>query len=274
MSEPGLEAIVSLRHPEPHQLLGAHAEGDGTRVRAFRPEAEAITLLADDGQSWPMEALGRGLFEVRVPGTLGPYHFQVRYPGGPTFTLGDPYRFWPTLGEQDTYFLNDRPPRAALGEARGASNAPRRNRGHGLRGLGTGGGGRLGGRRLQRLGRPAEPHAPDGHLGGVGALRARGRRGTAVQVRDPAPRRRPTVPQGRPVRLPHRGTAGNRLGGAPARPLPLARPGVARRPGHGADVLHPDGHLRGAPRLVAPRAGGRRPPAHLSRDRRAARRRT
>ena len=113
MSEPGLEAIVSLRHPAPHQLLGAHPAGDGTRVRAFRPEAEGITLLADDGRSWPMKALGRGLFEVRVPGTLGPYHFQVRYPGGPTFVLGDPYRFWPTLGEQDTYYLNtgrhDRP---------------------------------------------------------------------------------------------------------------------------------------------------------------------
>src|SRR5262249_8047000 len=106
VSDPGLEALVSLRHPGPHQLLGAHADGDGTRVRAFRPEAESITLQADDGRSWPMQPLGRGLFEVRVPGTLGPYHFQVHYPGGPTFTLGDPYRFWPTLGEQDTYFLN------------------------------------------------------------------------------------------------------------------------------------------------------------------------
>ena len=35
MSEPGLEAIVALRHPEPHQVLGAHADGDGTRVRAY-----------------------------------------------------------------------------------------------------------------------------------------------------------------------------------------------------------------------------------------------
>jgi 1,4-alpha-glucan branching enzyme len=107
MTREELDQVVRLRHPEPHRVLGAHPDGDGTRVRAFRPDAEAITLQADEGAEWPMLPLGQGLFEVRVPRPLEGYHFRIRYPGGQSFTLGDPYRFWPTLGEQDTYYLNE-----------------------------------------------------------------------------------------------------------------------------------------------------------------------
>ena len=102
-----LDAVVALQYPEPHQVLGAHPDGGGTVVRAFRPDAEAITVLGDDGSEWPMQPLGQGLFEVRVPRQLGPYHLQVRYPGPQSFILGDPYRFWPTLGELDLYYLNE-----------------------------------------------------------------------------------------------------------------------------------------------------------------------
>jgi 1,4-alpha-glucan branching enzyme len=103
-----LEAIRTLRHPEPHQILGAHpVPGGGTVVRAFRPDAEGITVIADDGGEWPMHPLGRGMFEVRAPRTLGPYHLAVTYPGGRRFMLGDPYRFWPTLGELDAYLINE-----------------------------------------------------------------------------------------------------------------------------------------------------------------------
>ena len=105
---PALEALRALHHPEPHQVLGAHpAPGGGTVVRAYRPEAEAITVIADDGAEWPMQPLGGGMFEAHAPGPVGPYHLAVRYPGGRRFTLGDPYRFWPTLGELDLYLLNE-----------------------------------------------------------------------------------------------------------------------------------------------------------------------
>jgi len=103
-----LDAIRALHHPEPHQILGAHPEpGGGTVVRAFRPDAEGITVIADDGGEWPMRPLGQGLFEVRAPRAIGPYHLSVTYPGGRRFTLGDPYRFWPTLGELDAYLVNE-----------------------------------------------------------------------------------------------------------------------------------------------------------------------
>ncbi len=103
-----LDAIRALHHPEPHQILGAHPEpGGGTVVRAYRPDAEGITVIADDGGEWPMRPLGQGMFEVRAPRAIGPYHLCVSYPGGRRFTLGDPYRFWPTLGELDAYLVNE-----------------------------------------------------------------------------------------------------------------------------------------------------------------------
>jgi 1,4-alpha-glucan branching enzyme len=105
--EAALNQLVALRHPEPHQLLGMHAVGGETVVRAFRPEAEAITVHADDGRQFPMAALGRGLFAVHLPGTDAfPYTLEVRYPQR-SFTLRDPYAFWPTLGELDLHLLGE-----------------------------------------------------------------------------------------------------------------------------------------------------------------------
>jgi 1,4-alpha-glucan branching enzyme len=105
--EAALNQLVALRHPEPHQLLGMHAVGGEVVVRAWRPEAEAVTVHADDGRQFPMTALGRGLFSLQLKGTQAfPYKLDVRYPQR-SFTLRDPYAFWPTLGELDLHLLGE-----------------------------------------------------------------------------------------------------------------------------------------------------------------------
>jgi len=102
-----IDQLVALRHPEPHQLLGMHATGQGVVVRALRPEAEAVTVVADDGRTFPMDALGRGLFAAHLTGVAPfPYRLEIRYPGR-SFVLRDPYCFWPTLGELDLYLLGE-----------------------------------------------------------------------------------------------------------------------------------------------------------------------
>ena len=84
-----------------------HAEGDAVVVRVLRPDAEAVTVLADDGRTFSMTPLGRGLFSLRLPGTAPfTYRLRVDYPGR-SFTLRDPYSFWPTLGELDLYLLGE-----------------------------------------------------------------------------------------------------------------------------------------------------------------------
>lgn len=110
MNDINLSNLVAMRHRDPHSILGAHPGPEGVVVRAFRPEAEALTLLSDDGSSWPMlRTNDAGLFEVLVPdrSVVFPYRLEVAYPGARTFVLRDPYAFLPTLGDVDIYLASE-----------------------------------------------------------------------------------------------------------------------------------------------------------------------
>ena len=100
-----VELVVRRDHPDPHHLLGAHPDGRRVVVRAFRPEAERVHVVPEGGG--PIELERRhpaGLFEGTLKGSLPlRYRLEVTYAGGATFTLDDPYRFLPTLGELDVH---------------------------------------------------------------------------------------------------------------------------------------------------------------------------
>src|SRR5439155_6194371 len=99
-----LELIVARDHPNPHRVLGAHEADDGVVVRAYRPEASAVRILLAGAEPIDLERIRPpGLFEGLVRGAAPPlvYRLEVDYPDGKTFTLDDPYRFLPTLGELD-----------------------------------------------------------------------------------------------------------------------------------------------------------------------------
>ncbi len=105
-----IERLLTLEHPEPHELLGIHPTPDGVVVRAYRPNAEGVILIVDGKSRMPMERRNEaGFFEVLVPGRreVFPYLFEVRYPGGETFTVVDPYRFLPTVGELDLHLWGE-----------------------------------------------------------------------------------------------------------------------------------------------------------------------
>src|SRR6266852_1621735 len=165
-----------------------------------------------------------------------------------------------------------RPPRAPLGAARSPPGAPPGHVRHLVRGLGAHRAVRVGGGRLQLVGRPPAPDARHGLAGHLGAVRPRGGPRDALQVRGPARQRRSAPPQGGPARVSHRGSAANRVGGARAGSVPvegrrLHQVTRRRRPAQAAHL-----HLRSAHRLVAARGGGGRSVADLGRGGRAARR--
>jgi 1,4-alpha-glucan branching enzyme len=107
-----LQRLASLRHPNPHHVLGAHPEAEGLAIRVWRPEASAVSALPEGGAA-PIPLLPvasvPGLFEVRLPKgrALFKYRLEVRYPNGEKFVLDDPYAFLPTLGDQDLYFAGE-----------------------------------------------------------------------------------------------------------------------------------------------------------------------
>jgi len=100
-----IRRLLDLSHPDPHSLLGIHPDGDGVVVRTFRPDAERVTVVPDFGGRVPAVHRRGGVFEARLNDRrdLFGYLIEVRYPGGATFTLRDPYSFPPTLGELDSH---------------------------------------------------------------------------------------------------------------------------------------------------------------------------
>jgi 1,4-alpha-glucan branching enzyme len=107
-----IEALVSRDSADPHGVLGAHPtrSGSGVKIRAYRPAAEAVTVLVD-GE--PAAQLKRchpgGVFEGTVKGASLPlaYQLEVRYPDGGTYTIDDPYRFAPTFGDLDLHLAGE-----------------------------------------------------------------------------------------------------------------------------------------------------------------------
>ena len=103
-----LERLQNSEHHDPHSLLGAHPVGDGLVVRTHHPDAEGCELLLD-GEAWPMESIGGGVFGVLLPQHELPLAYELRFsfPDGSSWVRGDPYRFTPTVGEMDAYLFNE-----------------------------------------------------------------------------------------------------------------------------------------------------------------------
>ncbi len=98
-----LDRLVEGTETDPHRILGPHED----LVRAWRPDAASITLVLPDGTRVPMEREHpAGVFVAKgVKATE--YRLEVTYPGGDTWMVDDPYRFWPTLGDVDLYLLGE-----------------------------------------------------------------------------------------------------------------------------------------------------------------------
>jgi 1,4-alpha-glucan branching enzyme len=104
-----LSALLALQHPSPHTVLGAHLVGQEVLFRAMRPDAKAVDVLVGSRRI-PLVARTDvpGIFEITVPMEQVPsYVLEIRTPHGATFTLQDPYAFWPTLGDHDLHFLGE-----------------------------------------------------------------------------------------------------------------------------------------------------------------------
>src|SRR5207249_3991129 len=89
--------------------LGAHPTDDGVVVRAYKPDALAVRVLPEVGETVDLDRINpAGVFEGLMTGAELPlrYRLEVEYTSG-TFTIGDPYRFLPSLGELDLYLAGE-----------------------------------------------------------------------------------------------------------------------------------------------------------------------
>lgn len=104
-----IEALVELVHNDPHRVLGAHREGATMCVRGYFPGAQACIVLLGEKRLQMKRIHEAGVFEVRMKGVELPlaYRFEVTGAQGETWTQEDPYRFLPTIGQDDLHWFNE-----------------------------------------------------------------------------------------------------------------------------------------------------------------------
>src|SRR5215217_5349396 len=102
-----IERLVRGEHHEPHRLLGAHLDGNQVIIRAWRPDATGVVALVGDERVALTQIHPAGVFEgVLARSDIPGYRLEVAY-GDRTFTIDDPYRFLPTIGELDQHLLGE-----------------------------------------------------------------------------------------------------------------------------------------------------------------------
>jgi 1,4-alpha-glucan branching enzyme len=105
-----LEALVRREHPNPHSVLGAHPQNGGVVVRALRPAACGVTVIADGHPPVELQQIhAGGIFEGTIDDAELPLHYQleVDYGDAGKYTIEDPYAFLPTIGELDQYLIGE-----------------------------------------------------------------------------------------------------------------------------------------------------------------------
>jgi 1,4-alpha-glucan branching enzyme len=101
-----LDRLVGGAHHDPHAVLGAHPHGGGVTVRALRPDATTVTVLAA-GRRWPLRHERAGVWAgVLELADVPDYRLEVGY-GDQRYTVDDPYRYLPTLGQLDLHLISE-----------------------------------------------------------------------------------------------------------------------------------------------------------------------
>ena len=110
LSPAELTALVDATETCPHRFLGLHPLGDGgCVVRCLLPGALSVAVVevGSKAAAIPMARLHAvGLFEQVIPGRVTlRYRLRATYPDGFVGEIEDPYRFLPTISEDDLFLL-------------------------------------------------------------------------------------------------------------------------------------------------------------------------
>ncbi|MDO7868382.1 1,4-alpha-glucan branching protein GlgB [Nocardioides jiangxiensis] len=99
-----VDALVSGHHDDPHRLLGVHVTDDGAVVRALKPLAASVTLVAGDLRV-PLAHVHAGVWEAALDVPVEDYRLEVVWSGSQPQLVDDPWRHWPTVGDLDLHLV-------------------------------------------------------------------------------------------------------------------------------------------------------------------------
>jgi hypothetical protein len=186
-----IEAIVNGYHGDAFGILGPHSVRKKSgqprwEIRAFLPQADAAAVVTGGTRYEMVKKHAQGFFVAALDGEPVPYTLRAHLWDGQEVAIDDPYHFGPQITESDLYLHTE----GTLNEAwltLGSVGAKR--------------GDRLAGRRVQRLGHAAPPHAA-AQWRRLGDIRARYRHRHFVQIQRAVALRGISATEGRPVRVP------------------------------------------------------------------------
>ncbi len=102
-----LQRLLQAEHDDPFGILGMHEVDQHLVVRAFRPDAKAVTVLDrhNPERRFPAERIAdEGFFEARIDEEQRfDYLLEIVTWSGETTRISDPYSYGPVLGELDMH---------------------------------------------------------------------------------------------------------------------------------------------------------------------------
>ncbi len=109
ISDAELDAFLAGDHLQPHRILGLHPGPAGSDIRAYHPDATSAEIQIGRGTVRPMQPLRGGLWTISIPRSVKvrTYRIAFRFADGTRWETEDPYRFLPTIGEQDLHYFSE-----------------------------------------------------------------------------------------------------------------------------------------------------------------------
>ncbi len=105
-----INELISGNSKNPHALLGMHTEEGKIVVRAFNVHSESIVVKnMHTGITYQMNNIHeKGLFEIVLLDLETPFKYELIHtmPDGHTYSVIDPYSFWPTISDYDLFLFN------------------------------------------------------------------------------------------------------------------------------------------------------------------------
>ncbi|MDD7384548.1 MAG: 1,4-alpha-glucan branching protein GlgB [Actinomycetaceae bacterium] len=104
VSEDILDSVSHGWYYAPHDVLGPHSDGNSVTIRVIRRLADSVSIETIDG-TYPAVHEYNGIWRAVIPSKDVPDYRVLAVYGGITNRTDDPYRFFPTVGEMDTYLF-------------------------------------------------------------------------------------------------------------------------------------------------------------------------
>ncbi len=108
-----LARIAAGEHSGPHSVLGHHEvtvepiAKPVVVIRALRPLAESVAAVLETGTRIELTHIGHGIWEGASLGGFADYRIEATYEGGTVWSVDDPYRYLPTIGDVDLFLFGE-----------------------------------------------------------------------------------------------------------------------------------------------------------------------